>query len=146
MSNNFKRKQNKKPLKLGGKVSEEQRKFFEDATKEIQEFATRAIVKKSKATKRQVELDNIKATGRKVKSQYVPIKKANEIRRLKKEKDDADLADAIASGERIKIPKTKNTSDKDNNSKKVSELRIGKFSKGTLHISKSDIKTVKKKK
>eukprot|EP01133_Synstelium_polycarpum_P006414 gene6414-7441_t len=100
---------------MGGHVSEEQRKYFVDSFEEIKNLGSTMFAKKDKKA---FTKQKFAETGRKVqKVQAVlkgdPIPKKSSMLEVGKEKKSKGL-----------------------------ELQGGKFTNGTLHLSKDDVKSV----
>ncbi|KAK5578237.1 hypothetical protein RB653_003190 [Dictyostelium firmibasis] len=141
MSSKFKggKGSNKKstPFKIGGEVGDEQRQYFKDASKEIRNLGLKVVARR---VKKSAAEDDLKSSGRKVKKTFLPFKKAIINHKIEKEKQDNLIAESILRGEKPILPKKSIKSlDKDDDEP---GLKIGRFSKGTLHINKFDIKTV----
>ncbi|KAN0026973.1 hypothetical protein ACTFIU_009651 [Dictyostelium citrinum] len=132
--NNGKRKST--PFKVGGQVSDEQRQYFKDASKEIRNLGLKVVARR---VKKSAAEDDLRSSGRKVKKTYLPFKKAIMNNKIEKEKQDNLIAESILRGEKPIIQKKSFKSDKKDDEP---SLKIGKFSNGTLHINKHDIKTV----
>ncbi|KAM9982101.1 hypothetical protein ACTFIY_004389 [Dictyostelium cf. discoideum] len=125
------------PFKVGGQVGDEQRQYFKDASKEIRNLGLKVVARR---VKKSAAEDDLIKSGRKVKKTFIPFKKAIINNKIEKEKQENLITESISRGEKPIIKK----SIKSNNNNKDDEpgLKIGRFSNGTLHINKHDIKTV----
>ncbi|KAN0036108.1 hypothetical protein ACTA71_005409 [Dictyostelium dimigraforme] len=124
------------PFKVGGQVSDEQRQYFKDASKEIRNLGLKVVARR---VKKSAAEDDLKSSGRKVKKTFLPFKKAIINHKIEKEKQDNLIAESILRGEKPNLQKKSIKSDKKDDEP---SLKIGRFSNGTLHINKHDIKTV----
>ncbi|EAL68744.1 hypothetical protein DDB_G0277563 [Dictyostelium discoideum AX4] len=125
------------PFKVGGQVGDEQRQYFKDASKEIRNLGLKVVARR---VKRSAAEDDLIKSGRKVKKTFLPFKKAIINNKIEKEKQENLITESILRGE--KPIKKSIKSNSNNNKDDEPGLKIGRFSNGTLHINKHDIKTV----
>ncbi|KAN0004468.1 hypothetical protein ACTFIZ_010623 [Dictyostelium cf. discoideum] len=124
------------PFKVGGQVGDEQRQYFKDASKEIRNLGLKVVARR---VKKSAAEDDLIKSGRKVKKTYLPFKKAIINNKIEKEKQENLITESILRGEKPVIQKKFKSNNKDGDEP---SLKIGRFSNGTLHINKHDIKTV----
>ncbi|KAM9969166.1 hypothetical protein ACTFIW_003717 [Dictyostelium discoideum] len=128
------------PFKVGGQVGDEQRQYFKDASKEIRNLGLKVVARR---VKRSAAEDDLIKSGRKVKKTFLPFKKAIINNKIEKEKQENLITESILRGEKPIKKSIKSISNNNNNNKDDEPgLKIGRFSNGTLHINKHDIKTV----
>ncbi|EGG20202.1 hypothetical protein DFA_07322 [Cavenderia fasciculata] len=124
--------------KLGGnKIEEDQRKYFLNAMQEVKDLAKSSLTRK---VRRNMDTEKLIDQGRKVPTQQTPLATLQLQRSKERTTYSLRMQDAIVHGKPMPA-KPEFMKTKEKRDTRALDVHGGKYTKGTLHLGKRDIKS-----